>query len=75
MELTFCELINSIEFQGNLLIRVWDDENNIYTVDCADYDDLSKEELEPLWDLPVTHIYPYSVLPYVAVVVELCLEG
>lgn len=70
----FSELINAVEFDGDLLIRVWNEQTEVYEWDCVDYDDLNEQEREELYYLEVTHIYPYSVLPYVAVVVELRAE-
>ncbi len=67
----FSELIDNIEFDGDILVRVWDEESETYTREFTRYDDLTEAELEPLWNLEVTHIYPYSIFPYIATVIEL----
>lgn len=69
--ITFSELINNVEFDDGLLVRVWDEESETYLMDYANYDELTEEKRNLLKNLEVTHIYPYSIPPYSAVVVEL----
>ena len=71
--MTLFELTIDIEFCGGLLISVWDDDNDRYEIELADYDELSTDEIQALHDKRVSCIYPYINGEYAATVIELYL--
>lgn len=69
--MTFEYLLNNIDFEGGLLINVWDEDLEKYIINEADYDELDKADQLSLYPLTVARIYPFNYDIYAAVTVEL----
>lgn len=70
--MTLSELFNEIEINGEILVKVWDEETEVYTMDEAYFNELTESEQAPLRDLKVSHIYPARAYP--DIVIELKAE-
>lgn len=66
------ELLNAVEIDGDLILKLWDDENERYLLHGSFYDELSETSLEYLYDRKVSHIYPGEHYP--DIIVELTTE-
>ena len=71
--MTLFELTVDVEFCGGLLISVWDDENDRYEMELADFDELDENDRKQLYNKRVNCLYPYVKGEYAATVIELYL--
>lgn len=72
--MTLYDLINNVEFDGDLLVSVYDDEKEAYIIETTDFCDLTAKKKEEIEDLEVSCIYPYHINQYAAIVIELRTE-
>lgn len=71
--MTLRELLNNVEIDGDILIRVWDDVNHVYTLEQTDYNQLDEKTADWIDEKTISCIYPYISGPFIAIMIELYL--
>lgn len=71
--MTLRELLNNVEIDGDILVKLWDDNKHVYIIEKADYNQLDEKTADMLDGKTISCIYPYINGPFIAIVIELYL--